>query len=169
MWAWNTNRALTDLTGDGLVDRVAFVDGARWRLYRNPGPEGLLKRVTNELGGTTELTYVSSTAFVGEEPTSLAIPYEAEALGASVKRSSHPRWVVYEVVTRDGRGGPPQTRTLKYAEFRDEMARREYRGARRVEDQVLETGEEGAISRSIFHQSEQLKGRRKLLERVRVQ
>jgi hypothetical protein len=68
---------VVDVNGDGLPDRVYFEKNCKqqpddtwdcpWTVYRNKGPvTDLLSKIENGLGGTIEITYQPSTAYVDD-------------------------------------------------------------------------------------------------------
>ena len=152
---------LIDLDGDGRVDRVWALGidevGGRWQFYRHPGAPGLLQKVTNEFGGTTEITYQDSARAVGRSATSRSQQpsYQPEALeaGSTTQRSHHP--VVAGITTNGNAGGSdPITRSFSYAEQRYDFLKRETLGFRMVERR------DGAntLFRTLYHQIEPLRG-----------
>src|SRR5262249_3945266 len=93
------DRDLVDLNGDGLVDLVSTnnVSGRavrpqyKWTVQLNPGPEGLLTRIDNELGGSTNIPYESSAdAVVALNP----LPAEPNS---TASLAPHHHWVVKSV------------------------------------------------------------------------
>jgi RHS repeat-associated protein len=140
---------LLDVDGDGLSDLVQ--SGTQWNVYKQLGPlPGLLWKVTNELGGVTEIDYEPSTSFVGpsDAPEDLS---SSHALPLA-----RPVWVVANVSVSDGRTGTDmQPRDYTYAEFRFDPDRRRYLGARQVDS----VDAAGTLTRTFFHQARGVEGR----------
>jgi RHS repeat-associated protein len=148
-----------DLDGDGLVDHVRTGVGdpyptecsEDWSVYRNPGAEGLLESVTNELGGVTTIAYTPSTWM-----TSLTEEPEAGGLPSDIVGDGRPRWVVTSVAVSDGRTGTAiESEALAYAGFRFDMQRRETFGVRMAENENAT----GLVTRSLFHQHPEKRGK----------
>jgi RHS repeat-associated protein len=163
-WPGNSIARTIDLDGDGLVDYVRtraenpnFLDcrpgplPANWTVWRNPGPEGLLSQVTNELGGTTKIEYKPSNWM-----KSLQEVPETPAPPSDIVRDGRPRWVVTKVEVKDGRAGTAtESESMAYAGFRFDQVRRESFGVRTAQD----ADAEGLVTQSVFHQVPEKRGK----------
>jgi RHS repeat-associated protein len=163
---WNGSVSdLVDLTGDGLPDFVDKGDsGGSWNLWRNAGPSGLLTRVINELGGTTEIEYLPGphAARLGIAAAAMSYPGapgdEDHASNGVTRRAIPGTWVVASIELSDGRADSVAvdlSETLRYREPRFDAVLRENLGFRQVE----QTDALGARQRSLFHQVPELAGR----------
>jgi RHS repeat-associated protein len=105
---------LADLDGDGMVDLVRAVGGAK-QVYLNRGEvPDLLIAIENPLGGRLAFEYTPSTAFEHVGPD--GIPDFAQV-----------RQLVTRITASD-EVGPPQTTTLSYADGLFDVDAREFRG-----------------------------------------
>ena len=171
--SYSTSKAEpVDLSGDGLPDYVSFSGSLPPTIWEHPGPMGLLKKVTNELGGTTEieyepLTHAAKKATVAAQLQMPNAPSTDEGLGAAsavVSRAQAGRWVVTSVKVFDGRGGAETDleESLAYAEPRFDFERRENMGFRLVESKDAGS----VLTRSLFHQADDLRGKLQAQETI---
>ena len=135
------NGDLLDVNGDGVVDLVS--KGAMgWQVACNrSGQAWLLEKITEDLGGTTTITYASSAAY---QSTQLPFNY----------------WVISSI-TRDN-GLPPvnpqhttATTGFSYAQGLYDIPSNEFRGFGRV----TETRPDSAIVVHTYHQDDAKKGK----------
>ena len=164
----NAKSDLLDLTGDGLPDFV-MVKGevGNWltsELWEHPGPSGLLETVKNELGGVTTIEYTAGpqAARDGTEALVLASPHappdEDHTDTFIVERARPGTWLVTGITVDDGRATPlavDLAETLRYHGPRFDADLRESVGYRLVES--VDGGD--VMTRSLFHQAADLKGR----------
>lgn len=171
-----------DINGDGLSDRVIVQDprasvsagralemdraygptigkdfqisGQRgWKVHMHPGPGGLLKRVTNEIGGHTDIEYKYNTDVVSECSQFVSWPSPTITCNGADpdlrKNLGSPNALVSVIKVNDGRG---QVRTAehKYAEIKFDFVRKERVGARQHTSLDKETS---MVNRELYSQN----------------
>lgn len=136
----NTKRDLLDIDGDGLVDVVTRTSDANWDIWPNAaGPEDLLSKITDTLGGTIQVSYSPSVKF-----SNTRLPFNY--------------WLVTSLTTNNGVTGPhavSATTGYSYAQGFYDFPTREFRGF----GQVTETRADGSKVIHTYLQDEARKGK----------
>ncbi len=129
-------RDLLDMNGDGVVDLVS--KGANgWQVAVNKsGQAWLLEKITEDLGGTTTVTYASSATYPNNQ---LPSNY----------------WVVSAIARDNGMTGPHHTSSTTGFSYENGLYSGEFRGF----GQVTESKGDGSKVIHTFHQDDALKGK----------
>ena len=147
---YGTSTDVIDLDGDGLPDRVVYDKTSpyyTWSLYFNKGPvSDLLKKVENGIGGTTEITYLPSTAY-------------EDGSGNKVNHIPFVVQTVRSYTQNDGRGNSYLYKYF-YSDASYDPVEVEFRGFKKVTAyQMANPTEYESMTETEFHQDYYLKGK----------
>ena len=121
VYVYGTRADVIDMDGDGLADRVLYDKDNpynTWSVYYNNGPvPDLLWKMENGIGGSTEITYMPSTAYVDSEGKKLNhLPFVIQTVSSYTVKSN-----------KDGTGASYTTEYI-YADGFYESSELEFRG-----------------------------------------
>nr|MBP9759157.1 VCBS repeat-containing protein [Candidatus Dojkabacteria bacterium] len=132
--------SLNDINGDGLLDLANYSYGDA--LLNTSEPRiNMLKKITNTLGGITEIEYTPSTKFDNTG-------------GDGVSDLGFPVYAVTKITENDGVGATTNATTYAYKNGLYDYQDREFRGF----GQVTSTNSEGTVTEHYFKQDDALKG-----------
>jgi len=147
---YGTSTDVIDMDGDGLPDRVVYDKTSpyyTWSVYFNKGPvSDLLSKVENGIGGTTEITYLPSTAY-------------EDLSGNKVNQIPFVVQTVRSYTQKDGRGNSYLYKYF-YSDASYDPVEVEFRGFGKVTAyQMTNATEYESMTETEFHQDYYLKGK----------
>ena len=102
-----------DIDGNGLPDRVVYDRTSpytQWSIYYNKGPvPDLLSKVENGIGGTTEITYLPSTAYEDESGNKVnQIPFVVQTVRSYTQKDGRDNSYLYRYFYSDASFDPAE-------------------------------------------------------------